>query len=91
MKRLAVLLLLAVSCNPAPRCRTVADCCRTPMDCQQGYTWCSGGFCADGPVPNDREDPVDLDGPDAGFADGGQPALRQLEDGGELWDGRDGG
>ena len=69
----AAALLLLVSCNPAPRCKTAADC--PPL------AFCSAGFCSDGPV-SEREDPIDEDGPDAGGADAGpEPDAGMTDDG----------
>jgi hypothetical protein len=72
--RLTVALLLFVSCNPAPRCKTSADCTKG--------AFCSAGFCADGPV-SEREPAVDVDGPDAGVAE-----PEPVADAGNLDDGR---
>jgi hypothetical protein len=83
MLRALPLLLIVASCNPAQRCVTAADC--------PANGTCSGGYCADGPYPYMREDPVDLDGPDAGMGDAGQPALKQQDDGGPLVDRNDAG
>ncbi|MBL8922085.1 MAG: hypothetical protein JNJ54_24760 [Myxococcaceae bacterium] len=73
--RAVVLLIvgLALSCNPAPRCRTSGDC---------GGGVCSGGFCTDvtGPVGGgavstadggNRLETTDLDDADASVADAG--------------------
>lgn len=69
--------LLALSCNPAARCRTSGDC---------GAGVCSGGFCTDLSATGaaggatstadggNRLEATDLDEPDAAVLDAGTPA-----------------
>ncbi|MBL8912598.1 MAG: hypothetical protein JNM17_18035 [Archangium sp.] len=60
-----VLGVCAVACNPAVRCRDASDC--------GGRGVCSGGFCSEFPAlsgaDGGREEPVDQDGADSGFAE----------------------